>query len=86
MPPDRQTAPPNLVRVTERRVSGTVVVPDATADAVLRRTVAAHRREHLGRHEWTVFGSQLPRLLAALECAGYTVERVTPDARSASRS
>lgn len=73
------TSAPATVHVAERRVTADVQLPDAAADALLRRTVAAHRRERRGARSWMVYGSQLVRLVTALESAGYRVERIEAD-------
>lgn len=80
--------PDATVRVTEMRVSAIVDVPDATANRVVQQVVPAHRRDRRGPWSWTVYASQLSRLVTALQHAGYRVHRAprTPAARSASTS
>lgn len=80
--------PDATVRVVEMKVSATVDVPDATADRVVQQVVPAHRRDRRGPWSWTVYASQLSRLVTALQHAGYRVHRAprTPAARSASTS
>lgn len=76
------------VKISEGSVSASVTAPDAAAAAVVCRTVPRGRRNRQGHRRWTIFGSQIEKVVVALETAGYVVERrvySTPDATSASR-
>lgn len=75
MPPDRLPALPRVVYVDERAVSDTFHVPTAAAARLLRRTATAAGCEQESGDRWIVYRSRSPRVTAALEGAGYRVER-----------
>lgn len=73
-----------VVHVVERLLSATVHVPTPAATRLLLRTATAAGCEQEPGGRWIVYGSRLPSVIAAMEAAGYTVERTANGEKNSS--